>query len=181
LAFDLSFSLENRTLKTLVTYFSITGNTKKVAEAIYETLEGDREIKTIDECSELNDYNLVFIGFPVHSHSVPNKVEPFLKNIAQGKKIALFSTHGSLTGSQLSREALEYAVVLTSKAKVLGSFSCRGEVSPEALELLMKSPEHIAWAEMSPSARNHPDQNDLEDAQAFARWVVTLYSQPKPF
>jgi flavodoxin len=168
-------------LNALVTYLSITGNTKQVAEAIYETLEGNIEIRRIDECSELDEYNLVFVGFPVHSHSVPYKVESFLKNIEQGKKIALFSTHGSLTGSQLSKEALEYAMVLSSKAKVLGSFSCRGKVSPQALEVLMKSPEHKAWAEMAASARNHPDQNDLEDARAFARWVLTLYSQPKLF
>jgi flavodoxin len=168
-------------LKTLVTYYSITGNTKKVAEAIYESLEGDREIKNVEESPELDEYNLVFVGFPVHSHSLPHKVELLLKNIPQGKKIALFSTHGSLTGSRLSIEALEYAMVLASKAKVLGSFSCRGKVSPEALEVLIKSPEHIAWAEMAASARNHPDQNDLEDARAFARWIFTLYSQPKPF
>jgi flavodoxin len=168
-------------LKTLVTYYSITGNTKKVAEAIYESLEGDREIKNVEESPDLDEYNLVFVGFPVHSHSLPHKVELLLKNIPQGKKIALFSTHGSLTGSRLSIEALEYAMVLASKAKVLGSFSCRGKVSPEALEVLIKSPEHIAWAEMAASARNHPDQNDLEDARAFARWIFTLYSQPKPF
>lgn len=168
-------------MKTLVTYFSRTGNTKKIAEAIYETLEGDNEIKTVDECSELDEYDLVFVGFPVYSHSVPFKVENCLKNIPQGKKIALFSTHGSLTGSRLSREALEYAAVLASKAKILGSFSCRGKVAPEALEVLMKSPEHAAWAEMAASARNHPDQNDFEDARAFARWILTLYAQPKPF
>jgi flavodoxin len=168
-------------LKTLVTYFSLTGNTQKIAEAISEALEGDKELKTIAECSDLDEYSLVFVGFPVHSHSVPFKVEDFLKNIPQGKKIALFSTHGSLTGSRLSREALEHAVVLSAKAKVLGSFSCRGQVSPQALEVLMNSPEHVAWAEMAASARNHPDNNDLEDARAFARWILTLFSQPKPF
>lgn len=168
-------------MKSLVTYFSITGNTLQIAEAIYESLGGDKEIKKIDECSGLDKYDLVFIGFPVHSHSVPHKVELVLKNIAQGKKIALFSTHGSLKGSQLSREALEYAVVLASKAVILGSFSCRGKVSHETLEVLMKSPEHKAWAEMAPSARNHPNQHDLEDARTFARRVLTLYSQPKPF
>ncbi len=168
-------------MKTLVTYFSHTGNTKKIAESIYEILQGDKEIKKIDEGLDLDEYSLVFVGFPVHSHSVPIKAEAFLKNIPPGKKIALFSTHGSLTGSHLSREALEYAVVLASKAKVLGSFSCRGKVSPEALEILIKSPEHVAWAEMAESARNHPDQNDLEDAHAFAHWILTLYSQPKLF
>jgi flavodoxin len=178
---DLNSKLGISPLKTLVTYFSLTGNTQIIAEAIYEVLEGEKEIQKIDEASDLNEYDLLFVGFPVHSHSVPFKIEAILKSIPKGKKIALFSTHGSLSGSHLSREALEYAGVLASKAKTLGSFSCRGKVSPQALEFLIKSPEHVAWAEMAPSARNHPDQFDIEDARVFARWILTLYSQPKPF
>jgi len=168
-------------LKTLVIYFSLTGNTQKIAEAIFETLGGDKEIKTIEEGAGLDEYGLLFIGFPVHSHSVPFKVETFLKSIPQGKKIALFSTHGSFTGSRLAREALEHATVLAAKAKVLGTFSCRGKIAHQALEVLANSPEHAAWTDMAVSARNHPDQNDLEDARAFARWILTLFAQPKPF
>lgn len=93
------------------------------------------------------------------------------------KKIAFFSTHGSLTGSRLSREALEHAVTLASKAKVLGTFSWRGKVSMKALEILSKSPEHVAWTDMASSASSHPDQSDLEDAQAFAKWITTLSVQ----
>ena len=96
--------------KILVTYFSRTGNTKKVADAIFETLEGDRTIQSLDEVPSLEGYELIFIGFPVHSHSVPIRVEEFIKKLPAGKKVALFSTHGSLTGSRLSREALEHAV-----------------------------------------------------------------------
>lgn len=166
-------------LRTLIIYFSKTGNTKKIADAIYMALEGNKVIKPINELqeSELEEYSLIFIGFPVYSHSIPFPLEGILKNILPNKKIALFSTHGSLTGSRLSREALEYATVLTSKAKVLGSFSCRGKVSPKALEVLEKSPEHKAWTEMAASASTHPDENDLEDARSFARWIMTLAAQ----
>lgn len=160
--------------KTLVTYFSHTGNTKKIAEAIHDTLQGEKEIKPVDEAQELDGYGLIFIGFPVHSHGVPLKIERLLKRIPSGKKIALFSTHGSITGSRLSREAIEHAVVSSSQAKVLGTFSCRGKVSSHALEVLSKSPEHRAWSEMAASAQTHPDEGDLEDARAFARWVMTL-------
>jgi flavodoxin len=164
--------------KSLVTYFSLTGNTKKVAEAIYSGMEGSKGIQPIDNIQEeLDTFDLVFIGFPVHSHSIPFKVETFLKKIPDGKKIALFSTHGSLSGSRLSREALEYAIVLTSRAEVLGTFSCRGKVSFKAMEILSKSPEHIAWAEMAPTANSHPDEDDFEDAMAFARHVQALSAQ----
>ena len=160
--------------KTLVTYYSLTGNTRLIAEAIHQTLPGAKELLPLDQVKNLDGYELMFIGFPVHSHNVPYKVELFLAKIPKGQKIALFSTHGSLAGGRLSREALEHGLVLASRAKVIGTFSCRGKVSLEALEVLKKSPEHEAWADMAASAASHPDSSDLEDARAFARWVVTL-------
>ncbi len=163
--------------KILVTYISQTGNTKKIAEAIFETLEGDKTINPMDEVQEIEGYSLIFIGFPVHSHSVPYKIESWLRKIPEGKKIALFSTHGSLPGGRLATEALEHAAVIASKAKVLGTFSCRGKVSMAAMEVLSKSPEHKAWAEMAPSAQTHPDEADLDDARSFAKRIITLSTQ----
>jgi flavodoxin len=163
--------------KVLVAYTTWTGNTEKVAQAIFDALDGDKTLKKLDEIQALDEYEMIFTGFPVHSHSVPFKAEEFIKKIPAGKKVALFSTHGSLTGSRLSREALEHAAILASNSKVLGTFSCRGKVSLQAMEVLSKSPEHKAWVEMAASAQTHPDENDLEDARAFAKWIMTLSFQ----
>jgi flavodoxin len=163
--------------KTLVTYFSRTGNTKLVAEAIYGALSGDKTLKPMADAGDLSPYALVFAGFPVQTHSVPYPAEVFLKTVPEARQIALFSTHGSVTGSRLSREALEYASVLVAKARLVGTFSCRGKVSMKALEVLMQSPEHEAWADMAASAATHPDGSDLEDARSFARWIQTLGAQ----
>ena len=126
--------------KTLVTYFSLTGNTKLIATAIHEGLDGDKSIGSISEIPDISSASLVFIGFPVHSHSVPYKAEEFMKKIPAGKKVAVFCTHGSLPGSNLSREAIEYASVLLAKARLLGTFACRGKVSLQALDVLGRSP-----------------------------------------
>ncbi len=155
--------------KTLVTYFSRTGNTKKVAEAIYDALDGDKTIMPVDDVQSLRDYELILVGFPVQMHSVPYNVETFLKAIPPLTKIGLFCTHGSLPGHRLSREALEYAVVLAAKAKVLGTFSCRGKLSMQALDVLNQSPEHQEWTEMAASANTHPSEEDLAEAKIFAR------------
>jgi len=163
--------------KTLVTYFSRTGNTKLVAEAIFGALPGDKTLKPMAEAGDLASYQLIVAGFPVQTHSVPFPAETFLKSVPEGRKIALFATHGSLTGSQLAREAMEYASILVARAKLIGTFSCRGKVSLKALEVLMQSPEHEAWADMAASAATHPDESDLEDARAFARWIATLGAQ----
>jgi len=161
----------------LVTYYSLTGNTKKVAEAIFEALPHPKTIKPMSEVQSLDEFDLVFVGFAVQSHSVPFKAEKFLQSIPKGKKIALFSTHGSVTGSRLSREAIEHAVVVSSQAKLISTFSCRGKVSPQALEVLSRSPEHEAWVDMAASASTHPNEHDLADARAFAQWVLTLGRQ----
>jgi flavodoxin len=165
--------------KTLITYFSLTGNTRQVAEAIFDAVSGEKVLRPMPEVEDPNFYELIFAGFPVQSHSVPYAAEVFLKKIAAGRRVALFSTHGAVTGSRLSWEALEYASVLVAKAGLVGTFSCRGKVSMKALDVLRKSPEHEAWAGMAASAVTHPDTQDLEEARAFARWVMTVVAQER--
>lgn len=160
-------------MKALVTYFSKTGNTEKVARAIYEALPVDKEIKPIQVLDSAAGYDIVFCGFPVYVHSVPGKAQPFIKALGEGQKVAFFSTHGSLRGGQLPKQAFENAIGLASKAKVLGHFGCRGKVDPKIIELLIKQQENRAWAEEAQSADAHPDQADLEDARAFALSMLT--------
>jgi flavodoxin len=160
--------------RILVTYYSKTGNTRKVAEAIYQALPEVRVTKPMDAVNRTEDYDLIFVGFPIHSHSVPVEAVKFLRNLPRGKRIALFSTHGALSGSRLAREAIEEAVAVASQAKVISTFSCRGKVALEALEELGAAPEHRAWAEMAASAADHPNEEDLEEARAFARWTLTV-------
>src|SRR4030042_6033510 len=125
----------------LVAYFSRTGNTQKIAEAIFGVLPPPKEIKPIPEVKDLNSAKLVFIGFPCHPPRVPYPVEQFLRQVPDKAKIALFSTHGSLTGGALSREAIHYATVVASQAVGMGAFSCRGQGSSQAMAVLGKSPE----------------------------------------
>jgi flavodoxin len=160
--------------KTLVAYFSRTGNTRTVAEAIFDALDGEKEIKPIDQASSFDAYDFIIIGFPVQMHSLPYPVEQFIKTIPARKKIAFFCTHGSLPGHRLSREAIEYAVVLATQTKVLGTFCSRGKLSVQALDALNKSPEHQEWTEMSASAGTHPDAGDLDEARVFARQMRVL-------
>jgi len=162
-------------MKVLVTFFSETGNTEKLARAIYEgTGRVDKTIAPIDEAGDVAGYDVVFCGFPVQSSSIPGKVQPFLKSIPEGKNLAIFATHGSLRGGQLAVTAFDYAMTLANKAKILGTFGCRGKVKSSLIEALMKNPEHKAWAkEAQSSAVNHPDVGDIEDGKDFAQKMLS--------
>ncbi len=156
-------------MKALVTYYSESGNTRKVAEGIYQALdEVKKDLSPLDEVSDPGEYDLIFCGFPVQAHSVPGKASRFIKGLPEGTKIAFFATHGSLRGGELAVTAFHEALTLASKLKVLGTFGCRGKVKPSIIDGMMKKPEHRAWAEEARSAAGHPDQSDLEDAAEFA-------------
>ena len=159
-------------MKALVAYYSESGNTEKLAQAIYSGINvPEKEIKSISE-AEAKDYDVIFVGFPVQASSVPAKVEKFIKSVPEGKKVAYFVTHGSLRGGQLAISALYYAFSLAMKVTVLGTFGCRGQVKPDLIEALLKSPEHKAWATEAQSAAGHPDNADLEDGKEFASLMI---------
>jgi hypothetical protein len=80
----------------------------------------------------------------------------------------------------LATTAIEHAVNLASRLEILGTFGCRGKVDPKINELLLKKPEHRAWAETAKSAVSHPDESDLADARQLAK-IVSTAARQDPF
>lgn len=159
-------------MKVLVTYYSESGNTEKLARAIYKGLNASRkEMASIGEANA-DEADVIFIGFPVQASSVPAKVEKFIRGLPQGKMVAFFVTHGSQRGGQLAITALHYALSLALKLMVLGTFGCRGQVKPELIEALLQKPEHRSWALEAQSAAGHPDDADFEDGKKFANLMI---------
>jgi flavodoxin len=160
-------------MKALVTYYSESGNTEKLAQAIYDGIDqAEKEISPIADAKNLNGFDVIFCGFPVQSHSVPGKVEAFLKGVPQGKKVALFATHGSLRGGQLAITAFYYALTLAKDAVIIGTFGCQGKVKQKIIDALMQKAEHKAWAMEAQGAIGHPDDADLEDGRDFAAAMI---------
>jgi len=159
-------------MKALVAYYSDTGNTKKVALAIYEAIDFDKDIKSVQDIENIAGYDIIFCGFPVHAHSVPGKAVDFINKLPEGQKVAFFSTHGSARSGQLPKQAFEHAVSLAVKSSILGHFGCRGQVNQKVIDALLKSPEHKAWGEEAQSAIRHPDEHDLTDAKTFTAEMI---------
>lgn len=82
-------------MKVLVVYLSRSGNTQKVAEAIFEKIESEKEIKKLDEIDNLEGYDIAFVGFPIEGFGPPKKAKTFLENNCVCKKVALFITHSA--------------------------------------------------------------------------------------
>jgi len=159
-------------MKVLVAYYSESGNTEKLARAIYDGMNvPEKEIAPIGKANPI-DYDVIFVGFPVQASSVPAKMEKFIKSVPEGKKLAFFVTHGSFRGGQLAIAALYHAFSLALKITVLGTFGSRGQVKPSLINALIKNPEHKVWALEAQSAAGHPDKADLADGQEFANLMI---------
>lgn len=161
-------------MKVLIAYHSETGNTEKVAKAIYDSIEqSEKRISQAEDVSDVSGYDLVFCGFPVQSMGLPKKMEAFVSKLPEGKKVAFFATHGSLRGGELAITAFFHALSLAKNLKVMGTFGCRGTVKQGIIDALLKKAEHRGWALEAQSAAGHPDEADLEDAKSFAAAMIT--------
>jgi menaquinone-dependent protoporphyrinogen IX oxidase len=69
-------------MKVLVTHFSQTGNTEKVAKAIQEEAAqaNEVELKKLEEISpgDVADYDFIFLGSPLHAANLAAPVKEFL-------------------------------------------------------------------------------------------------------
>ncbi len=169
-------------MKYLVTYWSQTGNTKKVAEAIFEAIAGDKSIRPFDEVQTLDGFDMTFIGFPVMQFGPPPEARKFIADLAEGNKIALFITHAMLSRSEnpqqkimLERE-LGKCRSICSKSEVTGLYHCQGELSERMAGELIASniPMLMEFAALRPLTLGHPDPHDLEMAKQFARDVTAI-------
>jgi flavodoxin len=149
-------------MKSLVVYASQTGNTRKLAETVFENLVGEKEIFPVDEAPAPDGYDLIAVGFWLMSGKPDPKSAAYLERISGGQKIFLFATHGAAPGSDHARQGMEQAVGLAASADCIGTFSCQGEVNPKVLEKAGAKPQPPVWLGDAPAAVGHPDAEDLE-------------------
>ena len=160
---------------------SRTGNTEKIAQAIFSAIPGKN--KDIARFAGQTDYDMgdiYFIGFWTDRGSASVEVLDYLGSL-QGKKIALFGTCGM-------GESIEYYRKIEERIKVfiedvnqyLGCFLCQGKMPMQVREkyLKMRCPGNEGQIQKMlqnfDKALLHPDWKDMENAQ---RFVHRIYSR----
>ena len=132
-----------------VIYYSMTGNTKKIAEAIASELNVAAD--NVETKAKLAEGSFVFLGTGLYG---PWRSRGLRKVIARsdfgGRNVALFGTSGEGKGKEVG--ALERTVTAKG-AKIAGRFYCRGRF------LFFIN-------------RKHPTKEDLENARNFAREIA---------
>ncbi len=179
-------------MKILVAYYSETGNTKQVAEAIYEEASRDHEVELVKlqdvSIDALSNFQLVFPGAPCHDADLAKPLKRFLVMLPENSDLILagFFTHAVYMPEGTTRRKELYEkwagecvssferVCQEKNIKLLGYFHCCGSPSPpiEAFihQVIVTSDEE--WTEYLPEIRKHPSSEDLKNARDFARAII---------
>lgn len=88
-------------MKPCVLYFSRTGNTKRMAEAVSESTKAPAFNIASSEPSVVEDFDLLIVGTPVEGSRPAKEALAFVERLpkTEGKKAILFCTHLFWKGS----------------------------------------------------------------------------------
>jgi ferredoxin/flavodoxin len=156
-------------MRACIIYFSQTGNTRKIAEAIQETMVGQAghcDMLSMEEAGPviLDRYDLVGLGFPAFYFREPLNVTKYLSELpsqlknGKEKPFFFFMTHGGTPGGAFFRI---HRLASSCGLATMGFFECLGVDT------------YPPFSQRDPlSGLGHPDENDLAAARTFADGVI---------
>jgi flavodoxin len=82
-------------MNTCAVYFSRTGNTKRLAQAIADTAKAPIYDLASTQPSDIENWDLLILGTPVEGSSPTKEMTAFIENMhsVKGKKVILFCTY----------------------------------------------------------------------------------------
>lgn len=166
-------------MQAMVVYSSQTGNTQKVAAAIFGAISGEsKDMQHVNEYMG-KDADTFFVGFRTEMGDCDTQIANLLSGL-HGKRIALFGTCGAgsdgIWHDRIIRQVRGWIAPDNSYA---GAFLCQGKMpmqirrNYEARFAGRRGREQLqTMLRNFDEAMLHPDMTDLADAAAFARWVM---------
>ncbi|MFX0169601.1 MAG: flavodoxin family protein [Candidatus Hodarchaeota archaeon] len=162
-------------MKVLFTYRTLTGNTKKIVEAMYDEVQVEKELKSWSDTESLEGFDLTFVGFPIEMFGPSRESKDWLAKHVKDKRIVLVITHGSPADAPPLQEWLGKCRDAAKDAEIIGLFHCRGDMSEQLIAMMSNSgnPQLMEWAKQAEKApRGFPDAKSLNEARVFARNIV---------
>lgn len=156
-------------MNVLVTYSSLTNNTKQLAEGIYEGIEADKkEILPMKEVVNTDDFDVVLVGYWVDKGGPNQEAAKFLESL-NGKKVGLFATLGFWPDTEHGWNSLINGEnIVKENNKVIGKYVCQGKLSDKIIAMFEKLPKDNPHAINDEKrrryeiAKNHPSELDIQ-------------------
>ena len=135
-------------MKIEVRYYTRSGNTQKLAEAIAKAVGA--EAKTVEEPLR-EDVDILFLGSSVYAYGVDDSIKKFISSIdVSVGKVVNFST----------------AALVKSTYKQVGKLLAAKGIAQAAEEFYCKG-------SFGPMHKGKPDEKDCQAAAAFAKKIIS--------
>lgn len=170
-------------MKVQVIYSSLTGCTKRVAEAIFNGVEAEQ--KSIhdlkDGAPELTG-DIVLLGYWGISGNPNDDMKAFLKTV-KGKAVGIFCTLGYYADSAHARQTVESGLDLVKDDnEIIGAFVCNGAVAQNLIDGQGKGGVHVPTEQKElrwEMVKNHPTNAECALAAERFNERIKLYQRCK--
>jgi flavodoxin len=173
---------EGKEMKVLVAYYSMSGNTEKLAKAISDEASKNHEsyLKKVDEVEPkwLNKHDVLFVGSPTHGGELSAPVKKFLTELPKSPKfkVAAFITHASPDKADYEKCFKAFESLGKERGfKLLGCCDCQARLAPEIQPYVKEARKasDAEFAEMMKSIEKRPNAADLRNAREFAKKMLS--------
>lgn len=143
-------------MKTLIIYTSYHhSNTEKIALAMAKVLGADTMKSEDFEKEKINKYDTIGIGSGIYGGKIKKDLAEIIDSVNwENKNVFVFSTSGM---GKIKYNDSMTRLLEKKKAKIIGSFACKGFDTFAILKLF------------GGIAKGHPNAEDIKNAQNFAQ------------
>lgn len=170
-------------MKCAVVYSSLTGNTYKLARAIYDGIDSIERFINIEDVNydEMKNFDTIIFCYWNKRNYADDKLMKFLKTV-KDKKIFAAGTQGAYTDSDSSQvmQANIRKAIEDAGHQFLGQFICQGRIDPVKTEQRMKikkgEKRYLGEEgyQRHVESRNHPDMNDTDEAIRLVKEALSI-------
>lgn len=161
-------------MRYAVLYQSGSGNTKRIAEAIYKSIKSEsKQLYNLESLKSFPQADVYLIGCGIRNNTYSMALLNALDEIHSGK-VAVFATCGyPITQAYRDRLTKALDIWMPDGAENLGLFLCQGRIAEHQKERWLAAiPDHRSQLEkIYAEAESHPDREDIWQACEFAAHV----------
>ncbi|PID89836.1 MAG: hypothetical protein CSA97_06080 [Bacteroidetes bacterium] len=165
-------------MRGLVVYSSVTGNTRRLAEKLYEGLRasGEWSLQDMKDGFDGSAYDVILFGGWAEGGSLNKQALKSYEQLEKsGKRIGLFMTMGARTSTEHGRMCRENLLSLLDGVDSLGVQTLQGYIAPELMEKLGAAPDSVIPASVKEAMQDgvnsyqSPTDGDYEAIVSFFR------------
>ena len=168
-------------MKVQIVYTSLTGCTKKLAQAIYDGLPTDnKSIHDLKDGIPTLDGDIVLLGYWSINGGPCEEMQDFLKTVT-GKAVGVFCTLGYYADSAYGYKTLETAInLLKDRNEIIGSYICNGKVAQHLIDGQSKGGNPVPTEQKElrwEMIKNHPTQAECALGAERFRERIHMYAR----